>query len=90
MAEIQRIQTSRTVSTTKHGGEITTSLASKATTVIVRSIRGRDVSVIRDFVRALDAAEAPGTAQIETERTDAGHLNALTARWTEDEDTTAG
>ncbi|MFC4146596.1 hypothetical protein ACFO0M_10045 [Micromonospora mangrovi] len=45
--------------------------------VVVRGIAGWDASVIRDFVKGLDLAGAPGTALIE--RSDYG----LTARWRE-------
>lgn len=41
---------------------------------------------LRDFVRALDAAGVPDNVKLEGHRTDAGHLNRLSARWTEEID----
>ncbi|MFI6819747.1 hypothetical protein ACIBJE_02195 [Micromonospora sp. NPDC050187] len=76
MAEIVRHeQHTQTIRTQPDG--VTEPTTSTKTTVTVRSIHGRDVSVIRDFARALDVAGAPGTALVEISQ------DRLTARWTE-------
>lgn len=78
MAEIIRLE-QRTQTTRTRPDGLTEPTTSTKTTVVVRSIQGRDVSVIRDFARALDAADAPATALVEVSE------NRLTARWTESE-----
>ena len=54
--------------------------------VRVDSIRAdrADVSVVRDFVRALDEAAAPGKVLFDVRRGDAGHPIQLVAEWDED------
>lgn len=76
MAEIIRteVRTERRTS----GGE--PQLTTRIETT-VRSIYGSDVSVIRDFVAALDAAGAPATARIEHRTMDL-RLTGFTAQWT--------
>jgi hypothetical protein len=76
VAEIVRLE-QRTQTTHTQPDGLTEPTTSAKTTVVVRSIHGRDVSVIRDFARALEAADAPGTALVEISE------NRLTARWTE-------
>lgn len=82
MAEIVRLQQRTETIHTRSDGVTEPNIASE-TTVVVRSIHGHDASVIRDFVRGLDAAAAPGTALIEAQHTPEGHLTGLVARWTE-------
>ncbi|MEU0081383.1 hypothetical protein ABZY58_26075 [Micromonospora tulbaghiae] len=81
MAEIVRLEQRKETRHTSREG-VSEPAAVVETTVVVRSIHGGDASVIRDFVRALDAAGAPGTARVE-HQTDNGHLVRLSARWTE-------
>jgi hypothetical protein len=40
---------------------------------------------VRDFVKALDAAEAPDTAYVQAHRSDVGHTVQLTAEWKREE-----
>lgn len=65
-------------------GEVDEGTTTTEIRTVVRSIHGSDASVIRDFVRALDAADAPGTTRIEARRSlDGMHLVGLVAEWTE-------
>ncbi len=83
MADVIRTET-RVQRRTTRRGEITDTATTIGIRTTVRSIRGRtDASVIRDFARALDAADAPGMARIEAHRDDVGHLIELVAAWDE-------
>ncbi|SBT64239.1 hypothetical protein GA0070622_1209 [Micromonospora sediminicola] len=82
MAEIVRFEQRRVTRTCSQSWGDSAPDVVEETTVVVRSIHGYDVSVIRDFVRALDVAGAPGTALLE-HQTNNGHLTRLTARLTE-------
>lgn len=51
------------------------------TTTVVTSQHGYGPVMIRDFVKALDAADAPDSALIYSRRPD-GPLDGLVAKWT--------
>jgi len=82
MAEIVRTETRTQKRHTSRTVGVSSTSGTTQITTTVRSVHGRDVSVIRDFVAALDAAEAPGTAYIEDQRDTVGHLTGLSAKWT--------
>ena len=52
--------------------------------VAVKSYHGRTAGMVRDFVAALDAADAPAMAYVEGMRDSTGHLVGLRAEWTRD------
>ena len=70
----------RTITHTKHDGTVSTQVWLQKE---VRSIRGNriDVSVIRDFVRGLDAADVPGNSYVTVHNSGGGHPNSLLVQW---------
>lgn len=77
--------TSVTRTTVDRYGREPTELQETTTDVVVLGLPGttQDVSTLRDLVRALDAAGAPGNARVEFTRHE-GQLTQLYVRWQED------
>lgn len=80
MSEIVRTEqrTQKQNSSRRNGVSVSSDVTEVSTAV--RSLHGGDVSMLRDFLAALDAANAPDSARIEC-RHDGAALVGLTAHW---------
>lgn len=78
----ETVVTMSTTARQARAGDQPTIEATETTTV--RSINGRDLGVIRDFLVACDAARLPGWVRVECRHADNGHLAGLSLRYSRD------